>query len=88
MKMIVRLNGTDTNPYIELLGLPCNPFPQIAKYEYQRECMKVQELGANPIPDTDYIRKHLKGFSHEFVELCCECFRKGQYIEFEVAWKD
>jgi hypothetical protein len=86
--MIVCLNGLDFNPYTETLGLTANPFPQIPVYEYSRFVTIVQELGATPIPNTDYIRNHLRGFSEEFINLCCECFCKGEYIEFEVVWKD
>ena len=87
MKLKVALNGTDKNPFHKW-GLKQNPFPQIGKYEYDRQCRHLQALGGDPIPDTDYIRNHLKGWSDEFVEVCCEEFRKGEYVTFTVEWKE
>jgi hypothetical protein len=43
-------------------------------------------LGGDPIPDVDYIRRHLEGWSDEFIELCCEQFKPGEYVEFLVTW--
>lgn len=86
--MTVMLNGMDTNPYSKY-GVRCNPFPQIAKYETQQQIMRVQELGATPIPDTNFIRNHLKGYaSEELIDLCCKQFQKGQYVEFMIGWND
>lgn len=87
MKITVELNGTDVNPYHKL-GLTQNPFPQTAKYEYDAACLCVQSLGGDPIPDTDYIRERLKGFSAEFIELCVSQFRPGQLIKFVVEWNE
>jgi hypothetical protein len=81
MTFTVCLNGTDTNPYVEL-GLTQNPFPQIAEYEYTAQILHLQALGGMPIPDVDYIRRHLTGWSPEFVEGCCKRFRKGEYVKF------
>lgn len=87
MKFTVILNGTDVNPY-HALGLTQNPFPQIPKYEYASELQHLAILGAEPIPDTDYIRKHLKGWSNEFIKLCCKEFKKGQIVRFDVESPD
>jgi hypothetical protein len=85
MKLVVRLNGTDHNPYynMDLIG---NPFPQIPSHEYQANCLHLSKLGADPIPDVEYIREHLKGYTQEFVDLCCNKFVKGSYISFVVEW--
>lgn len=79
----VSLNGTNENPYHKW-GLTQNPFPQIGKYEYDRYEEIVRSLGGDPIPDTDYIRKKLKGFHPDFIELCCNKFIKGEYVSFTV----
>ncbi len=87
MELEVRLNGTDTNPFHQY-GLKQNPFPQLGKYEYDSHCLQVQKLGAHPIPNADYIRETLKGFSQEFVELCCHMFQKGKMVKFTVKIPD
>ena len=87
MKFKVVLNGTDINPYHKL-GLSQNPFPQIADYKYSGEMLHIQKLGGDPVPDTDYIRNHLKGFSPEFIEGCCSRFKKGEMVEFMVEVPD
>lgn len=79
----VRLNGTDTNPF-EKMGLTQNPFPQIAEYEFAGGCLQLQKLGGPPIPDTNYIREVLNGFSEEFIEGCCQRFKKGEMVTFNV----
>jgi hypothetical protein len=87
MKLRVELNGTDTNPY-HAMCLTQSPFPQIAKYEYAALCLHLQALGGDPIPNEQYIRNHLKGWSKEFVDLCCNRFKKGEYIVFEVEFAE
>lgn len=85
MRFKVALNGTDENPYYRF-GLSQNPFAQDAKYS---ECLlRVQKLGGDPIPNEEYIRETLKGFSEEFIDGCCERFRKGEYVEFFVEFPD
>jgi hypothetical protein len=83
----VALNGTDENPFHHM-GLTQNPFPQLGRYEYDRQCLHLAALGGEPIPDADHIRKHLAGWEPEFVELCCERFRKGVYVTFDVEWPE
>ncbi len=85
MKLLIELNGTNINPYHKL-GLSQNPFPQIPKYEYVQSCLIIQELGGDPILDTNYIRQKLKGFSKEFIELCVNKFEKGKYVTFYVEF--
>jgi hypothetical protein len=87
MKIIVHLNGTDENPW-HRWGLHQNPFPQIAKHEYQAGMMRLQKLGGDPIPNTDYIRETLKGFDPEFVDLLCKMYHPGEMVKFEVSWPD
>lgn len=86
-KLILRveLNGTDANPWHKM-GLTQNPIPQLGVYEYDLAILTVQSLGGDPIPNTDYIREKLKGFSPEFIELCCSQFTKGERVCFEVEF--
>lgn len=83
----VRLNGTDENPY-EKWGLRANPFPQIGKAEWAVHERTLNMLAAEPIPDVEFLRQRLAGFSKEFVELCCGQFRKGEIVTFDVSWSD
>lgn len=87
MKLRVTLNGTDKNPF-HRLGMTQNPFPQLGRREYDRHILHLAKLAADPIPDADYIRRHLQGWSTEFVELCCRLFSKGEIVTFEVEWPD
>lgn len=87
MKLHVRLNGTSTNPFAKF-GMLHNPFPQSGRMEFAHYELQVQKLGGEPIPDTDYIREVLKGFSPEFVDLCCQLFRKGHMVKFDVEFPD
>lgn len=87
-KLKVELNGTDENPFHKM-GLTQNPFPQLAKAEHDSACLKLQSLAGDPIPNTDYIRERLKDhFSDEFIELCCEEFKPGEFVKFYVTWDD
>ena len=85
VRLEVCLNGTDENPYHKM-GLTQNPFPQLAVHEYAAAELHLQKLGADPIPDTDYIRKHLEGWTDEFVDICCRMFKKGEYVTFTVEF--
>jgi hypothetical protein len=85
--MTVALNGTTTNPYKALYQIKSNPFPQIAESHYVWRCLRMQELGGEPIPHDhyqSYIREKLEGFSTEFIALCIQKFRAGEYIKFDV----
>ncbi len=83
MKFTVALNGTDQNPYHQF-GLKQNPFPQIGDARYDPSLRHLARLGAEPIPDIEYIKKHLTGWSDEFVNLCCRMFKKGEMVRFTV----
>lgn len=85
--MTVELNGTSENPY-HRLGLTQNPFPQVGKHEWNLMVLQVQKLGGDPIPDVQYIRDTLKGFTPEFIELCCNNFRKGQMVTFTMEFPE
>lgn len=87
MKILVELNGTDKNPYHKL-GLTQNPLPQIPRAEYTPQILKLQKLGGDPIPDTDYIRQVLAGWSEEFIELCCKQFKKGEMVKFYAVFNE
>jgi hypothetical protein len=87
IQFTVRLNGTDTNPFLQF-GLSQNPFTQLSDAKYDAALRQLGKLGAEPIPDTDHIRRHLVGFSEEFVNLCCARFQKGKMIEFEVYFDE
>jgi hypothetical protein len=87
MRFKVELNGTNENPY-HRFGLSQNPFPQIAKHEFAQHMLQIQKLGGDPIPNTQYIRDTLKGFTNEFINGCCEHFIPGQYVTFEMEYPD
>ncbi len=87
MTFTVRLNGLDKNPYANW-GLKQNPFPQIADEKYSRHLLHLAALGGEPIPDQEFIRLWLKGWSDEFVNLCCKKFEKGKMITFDVTFND
>jgi hypothetical protein len=82
----VRINGTDENPF-HRMGLTQNPFPQLARMETDRQVLRVQALGGDPVPDADYVRTFLAGYcSDEFIELCASRFKRGLMVEFDVSW--
>lgn len=81
----VVLNGTDENPWHKM-GLTQNPFPQLARAETDGAVLRLQSLGGDPIPHTDYIRERLHGFTPEFVELVCSKFKKGEIVRFLVTF--
>jgi hypothetical protein len=87
IQFTVRLNGTNENPF-HRLGLIQNPFPQVAKSEYAPHLLHLARLGGVCIPDTDYIRRHLQGWSEEFVEGCCRRFRRGEMVEFDAYFEE
>jgi len=83
----VRLNGTDVNPF-DRYGVSQNPFPQNAKYEYGALCQLLNNLAAEPIRDVEHLRERLKGADSEFVEGCCQRFRKGEVVEFVIEFPE
>lgn len=89
MILTVRLNGTDKNPFA-IYGVSQNPFPQIASYELQAHIMNLQKLGGLSIPKEaeQYIRHVLKGWSEEFIALCLEHYKPGEYVKFDIDIPD
>lgn len=83
MRITVKLNGTDENPYAKY-GLKCNPFPQIGLDEFRGANALLADLAANPIKDLDDLRNRLKGCTGEFIDLCCQRFEKGKTVEFQI----
>jgi hypothetical protein len=83
--LTVRINGTDKNPWHKM-GLKCNPFPQIGKAEYDAAELTLAELDGDPVTGPEDIRKRLRGFSPEFVELCVANFRPGERVAFDVTF--
>ena len=84
MKLTVTINGTGTNPWHKM-GLRQNPFPQIAKAELASYMNTLSQLDADPIKDVSQLREILKGWSQEFVELCCAQFKSGERVRFTVT---
>lgn len=84
-RITVRLNGTDKNPHAAF-GMRCNPFPQIADYELMPVQRKLAELGGEPIRDCDDIRQRLAGFEPSFIEGCCQRFRPGEMVTFDITF--
>jgi hypothetical protein len=37
---------------------------------------------------SEHIREYLKGWSEEFIGLCCERFRRGEMVSFDVTFPD
>lgn len=80
------LNGTDKNPY-KRFDLTRNPFPQIAKAEYDAAEKALNSLGADPLKSVDDIRARLSGhFTEEFVESVCARFEPGKMIRCFVEY--
>jgi hypothetical protein len=87
MKLEVRLNGTDENPWHKM-NLRMNPFPQIAKHELNGAMMQLNSLDGDPITGPDDIRNRLSGWSDEFVDRCIEQFKPGERVRFVVEFPD
>jgi hypothetical protein len=84
----VRLNGTDINPWHKF-HLRCNPFPQIAKAEWDTGQRALAELDGDPLKGPEDIRARLKGkVSPELIELCVSQFKPGENVEFDVTFDD
>lgn len=87
MKLNVTINGTDTNHWHKL-GLIRNPFPQIPQAELVPYMDSLAKLDSDPIMDTSQIRQILRGWSDEFIELCCKMFKQGERVRFSVSFPD
>jgi hypothetical protein len=86
--MTVSLNGTDTNPFYKF-GLTQNPFPQLARMETDAQVLRLQALGADPIPNTAFIREWLAGYcTEELIDLCVARFKPGELVHFDITWRD
>jgi hypothetical protein len=84
----VRLNGTNINPWHKF-HLRCNPFPQIAKAEWDSGQRALAELDGDPIKDAEDIISRLKGkVSSELIGLCISQFRPGERTEFDFTFDD
>lgn len=76
----VTINGTEQNPY-EKFGLKRNPFSK-------GHVATLDKLRTGPIRTTAQIREILKGFSEEFILLCCQQSIPGEVVKFSVNWPD
>ena len=74
------LNGTNENLWKQY-GKTFNDTAQIGGI-YRDICLRIQELGGEPIPNTEYIRNKLVGFHPGFVEYICSRFEKGKIVRF------
>jgi len=83
----VRLNGTSENPWWPM-GFMQNPFPQIAKAEYDQGERQIASLDGEPIKDANDIRERLKGFTEEFIEYCIARFKPGERVAFTISFPD
>ena len=84
MKVII--NGTNKSVFAGL-GLTCNPFPQIGKYETDSRERRIKLLSSTQIVSTSQIQSILKGFTPEFVNLCCHKFTPDEVVELTVHWR-
>ena len=84
-RLKVTLNGTDRNPYARW-GLKQNPFPQLGRAEFYQAEMTINSLAAEPIKDEADLRKRLRGFTGEFVNLCARNFKPGTTVSFYVTF--
>ena len=87
VRFTVTLNGTDKNPF-EIYGVKQNPFPQVARYEYTALNQLLANLAAEPIRDTDHLRERMKGADPKFIDGCCERFRKGEVVKFDIQFPE
>jgi hypothetical protein len=84
MKIKITINGTDTNPHLRY-GLIQNPFPQIAKAEYNWLDTAINSLAGDPVKDVADIRRRLRGCSEEFINLVCNKYVPGEKVTFYCA---
>lgn len=87
VRLTVRLNGTNQNPF-EIWGLTQNPFPQIAKAELMTMQRKLASLGGVPIQNADDIRERLKGFDPDFIAGVITRYRPGHMVTFDITFPD
>lgn len=87
MRLTVHLNGTNENPWHKY-GLTQNPFPQIAEYRYSAACLQMQALDGEPIKSLYDIHQRLRGWSEEFIELCCDAYIPGESVSFCTTFEE
>jgi hypothetical protein len=86
-KLVVILNGSNENVW-RRYQLRCNPFPQIAKREWQEGMLAISELDGEPLKGPDDIRERLRGrVADELIELCVDQFRPGERVAFDVTFE-
>lgn len=83
----VTLNGGPVNVWHQY-GTRCNPFPQMARAEDSHANRLLQELDSEPLQSVQDIRRILHACSTEFVELCCQQFKPGERVQFQVWWNE
>ncbi len=83
--MIIRvvLNG-DRNLFGKY-NLKQNPFPKYPNLDAKTNTL-LNRLAAGPIVDTPDLVRLLIGCSEEFQNLCCDQFRPGQRVSFNVKF--
>lgn len=85
--MRITLNGTDKNPWHKM-NLKQNPFPQIARAEYNDAERQINSLDGDPLKGPEDIRKRLKGFSEELIELCIKHYQPGKRVRFSITFPE
>lgn len=73
MMILVRINGTSTNPF-ERFGLARNPFPQIGLAEWDSFDAFLAELGARPMPTPEALDAFLEEQAHRALPARVESF--------------
>jgi hypothetical protein len=85
LTITVTINGTDANPWARY-QLKANPFPQLAKAEYDGAERALASLDGEPVRTAEDIRARLRGFSEEFVAGCIARWQPGKRISFSVSF--
>jgi hypothetical protein len=85
VRVTVRLNGTEVNPYHKL-GLIGNPFPAIPKAEFATANRLLANLASEPITSLEDLETRLEGCSEEFIAGCKERYEPGKMVEFVVEF--
>lgn len=87
MKITVRINGTDENPWAKM-NLRQNPFPQIPKAEYETANRQLNSLDGEPVRGEADIRARLQGWTEEFIQACLANYVPGERTQFTVSFPD
>ena len=86
-KIVVTINGTDTNRWHKM-GLRQNPFPQIPKQELTEAMMQLNSLDGDPIRDEADLRSRIAGYTTEFVDACVQMWEPGKRTQFVVTYPE